>query len=120
MFRRLAIGTDPADSMDGHLSRQPRVFPRFLVNQGLYGYLVGQLLWSLLIDVLAAASKSTKDYIKFFNLVWRYFKFAANCEDLGHFQRVKIIRQVYYVFTDEGGVEPLREIWTKLPKGSQC
>ena len=106
LFSRLAVGTNPADSMDGHLSRQPIVFSCFLVNQGLYGYLVGQLWVGVLVHILTAARKSMKHRIKFFNLLRRYFEFAANREDLRHFQLVKIARLIYHRIAKNRGVEP--------------
>ncbi len=102
----LAVSANPTNGVDGHLSRQPRIVPCFFVNQGLHSNLVCQFWVGVVVHVLAAASKSTKHRVKFFNLLRRHFEFAANREDLRHFQVVKIIWQFSQEFGNFGGVEP--------------
>lgn len=88
-LRRLPVGTDSPNGMNGQLRGKARFSSRSLVNQRLNRYLIGQVLWGIGIHILTAFSKLNQHGLKFFNLVRQYIQLAANRKDLGHFQLVK-------------------------------
>lgn len=86
---RFAISANSTNCVNRHLSRQPRMRSRFLVNQGLNSNLIRQLFGCMGVHVLTAFCKGSQYRIQLFNLLLRYFQFARDCKNLGHFQPVK-------------------------------